>query len=103
MAKMRKIRCWGCHSLDVIKWGKQGGKQRYKCKNCGLLLTRNNSLTSYRNRFVWFRLWIEGKQTFSELAKRSGYSEHPKTLLLFLFGKVSKMENQKFRESKFTD
>jgi len=98
MAKTRKIRCWGCHSLDVIKWGKQGGKQRYKCKNCGLLLTRNNSLTSYRNRFVWFRLWIEGKQTFSELAKRSGYSE--RTLKRYFYSYLEKYPRWKIRSSE---
>ncbi len=59
MSKTRKIRCWGCQSIDVIKWGKRLEKQRYKCKNCGLLLTRNNKDTSVRNRFIWFRLWIE--------------------------------------------
>ncbi|WP_449353821.1 IS1/IS1595 family N-terminal zinc-binding domain-containing protein [Algoriphagus antarcticus] len=25
-----------------MKWGKQGGKQRYKCKNCGILFTGSN-------------------------------------------------------------
>ncbi|WP_455423593.1 IS1/IS1595 family N-terminal zinc-binding domain-containing protein, partial [Belliella aquatica] len=25
-----------------MKWGKQAGKQRYKCKNCGILFTGSN-------------------------------------------------------------
>ncbi|MFM2292487.1 MAG: hypothetical protein RIS29_2300 [Bacteroidota bacterium] len=28
MSKTRKTRCWSCQSLDVIRWGKQLGKQR---------------------------------------------------------------------------
>ena len=38
MLKTRKKRCWGCGSLDVIKWGKQNiaihrglSKEHYKC------------------------------------------------------------------------
>lgn len=75
MRKTRKIRCWGCQGLDVIKWGKQGGKQRYKCKCCGLLLTRNNKALASRNRFNWFKEWILGKQTLAQLSRKSGYSE----------------------------
>ena len=30
---------------------------------------------SRSNRFIWFREWITGKQTFSQLVKDSGYSE----------------------------
>lgn len=33
----------GIKSLDVIRWGKQSNKQRFKCKNCGLLFTDNRS------------------------------------------------------------
>lgn len=75
MQKSRKIRCWCCQSLDVIKWGKQSGKQRYKCKNCGLLITRNNKDQSLRNRFIWFREWVVGKQTLSQLVNKSPYSQ----------------------------
>ena len=75
MYKTRKIRCWACGSLDVIKWEKQNGKQHYQCKNCGIYLTRNNKSTSQRNRFVWFLEWIEGKQTFFQLTRKTGYSQ----------------------------
>lgn len=74
MQKTRKTRCWGCHSLDVIRWGFQQGKQRFKCKNCGLLFTRNKPEQSKRNRLVWFREWIVGKQTFEQISEESGYS-----------------------------
>ena len=34
MAKTRRERCPYCGFLDVIKWGRRDGHQRYKCKNC---------------------------------------------------------------------
>lgn len=37
MPKTRRVRCPYCGFLDVIKWGKQCGYQRYKCKNCDIL------------------------------------------------------------------
>ena len=74
MLKTRKYRCWVCGSLDVIKWGIRNGKQRFKCKECGALNTRKNQKVSQSNRFVWFRLWIVGKQTLEQLSQSSGYS-----------------------------
>lgn len=61
--------------MDLIKWGKQGGKQRYKCKNCSILLSASNKAVSTANRIVWFKNWVIGRQTLSQLAKASGYSE----------------------------
>ena len=75
MAKTKKYRCWVCGSLHVIKWGKRNGKQRFLCKDCGALNTRTNQGVSRSNRFIWFRKWITGKQTFSQLETESGYSE----------------------------
>ena len=75
MGKTNKSRCWSCSSLEVIRWGKQKGKQRFKCKNCNLLFTRSNISVSRKNREVWFREWIVGKQTFKQLIIKSGYSE----------------------------
>jgi mutator family transposase len=60
--------------LDVIRWGKRGGKQRFKCKNCGVLFTRNDSAQRLENRFVWFRKWILERQTFKTLSRDSGLS-----------------------------
>ncbi|WP_445083360.1 IS1/IS1595 family N-terminal zinc-binding domain-containing protein, partial [Algoriphagus sp. oki45] len=37
-----------------MKWGKQAGKQRYKCKNCGILFTGSNPSVARSNQFVWF-------------------------------------------------
>lgn len=70
-----KFRCWACKSLATIKWGKQLGKQRYKCNSCGILSTRTNVGVRRKNCEVWFREWIVGKQTFSQLVIKSGYSE----------------------------
>jgi AraC-like DNA-binding protein len=61
--------------LDVIRWGKRSGKQRYKCRQCGLLYTHNNVAVSKSNRFAWFKLWVAGRQTIRQLQKVSGYSE----------------------------
>jgi hypothetical protein len=61
--------------LAVIKWGVQRGKQRFKCKACGIFFTRVNRRVSEKNREVWFREWIVGKQTFAQLVSKSGYSE----------------------------
>lgn len=73
--KARKARCWSCGSLEVIRWGTQQGKSRFKCKQCGILFCRGKPELSARNRLVWFRQWIEGKQTFTQLRDQSGYSE----------------------------
>jgi hypothetical protein len=75
MEKTRKFRCWACGSLAVIKWGKRQGKQRFQCKNCGVFSTRTNTAVSKKNRDIWFREWIVGKQTFMQLVVKSGYSE----------------------------
>jgi NAD-dependent SIR2 family protein deacetylase len=73
--KLKKKRCWGCKSLDVIKWGKRENKQRFKCKNCGLLFTRNRLEQRLKNRFVWFEKWILERQTYKTLTRYSGYSK----------------------------
>lgn len=73
--KTRKMRCWSCGSLAVIRWGTQSGKSRFKCKQCGILFCRKKPELGARNRFVWFRQWIEGKQSFKQLVVQSDYSE----------------------------
>lgn len=60
--------------MDVIRWGKQLGKQRFKCKNCGILFTRNDSAQRIENRFVWFKKWVLERQTFKTLSRDSGLS-----------------------------
>jgi hypothetical protein len=60
--------------LDIIGWGKRLGRQRFKCKNCGVFFTRNDPSQRLENRFVWFRKWILERQTFKTLGRDSGLS-----------------------------
>ncbi len=69
-----KKRCWACGFTSSIKWGKQAGKQRYKCKNCGILFTGSNNGVKKSNQFIWFKKWVIERWTLIQLAKSSGYS-----------------------------
>jgi hypothetical protein len=60
--------------LDLIGWGKRLGRQRFKCKNCGVFFTRNAPGQRLENRFVWFKKWILERQTFKTLSRDSGLS-----------------------------
>lgn len=60
--------------MEVIRWGKQLAKQRFKCKNCGILFTRSDSNQKLENRFVWFRKWVLERQTFKTISRDSGLS-----------------------------
>lgn len=73
--KSLKKRCWSCGSLSVIRWGKQVGKQRFKCKECGLFFTGNDSLQRIENRFIWFKKWVLERQTYKTLQRDSGLSK----------------------------
>ena len=64
----QKKSCWGCSSNKVIRWGTQNGKQRYKCKNCGLIFQRNNKHVSDANRFIWFEKWIKDRRVYRTLS-----------------------------------
>lgn len=59
----------------MIKWGFQEGKQRYKCKNCGMLFNGSNPKTGFTNKQVWFKAWVLGRQTIKQINFDSGYSE----------------------------
>lgn len=72
--KRQKKRCWACGSLAVIRWGVQSGKQRFKCKNCGIFFTRHDPDQRLENRFIWFKKWILERQTFKTLGRDSGLS-----------------------------
>lgn len=61
--------------MAVIGWGKQQGKQRFKCKNCGILFTQNRPLQRFHNRFIWFKKWILERQTYKTLIRDSGLSK----------------------------
>ena len=57
---------FGCYRV-----GKQLGKQRFRCSNCGILIARNDPLPKSENRFIWFRKWILERQTFKTLSRES--------------------------------
>jgi hypothetical protein len=61
--------------MEVIRWGRQAGKQRFKCKSCNLLFTSGNTAVSQSNRFVWFQDWVVGRQTIRQISFESGYSQ----------------------------
>lgn len=75
MGSKRHLRCPHCGFLETIKRGKRAGYSRYSCKNCGSYFTDRRSSVSRKNKEVWFREWIVGKRTFSQLACDSPYSE----------------------------
>jgi hypothetical protein len=60
--------------LTIIRWGKQCDKQRFKCKNCGVLFTRNAPEQRLVNHFTWFKKWILERQTYKTLRRDSGLS-----------------------------
>ena len=74
MAKCRKKRCPFCGFLDTIKNGKQCGKTRYFCKNCGSYFTDSRKNISDQNKFVWFVHWVRDKQSIQQIAHQSKYS-----------------------------
>lgn len=95
---IKKKRCWACGSLDTIKWGKQHNKQRFKCKDCGVLFTCKNSSVLISNKFIWFEKWVIGRRTIGQLVKESGYSE--KTLRRLFANYLSKPPKLSFYPSE---
>ena len=76
MAAPRRKRCPHCGFLETIKWGRQGGHQRYKCKNCDTCFTSRRKDVSSANRFIWFKWWVLRKQTVAEISQMSCHSSH---------------------------
>lgn len=60
--------------MEVIKWGFQNQKARFKCKQCGLLFSRQNKAVKQKNQFIWFEKWVLHRQTITYLSEESGYS-----------------------------
>ena len=56
------------------KWDIQLGKQRFKCKDCGLLFQWDNDAVKDSNRFIWFKKWIMERQVYRYLVRDSGTS-----------------------------
>lgn len=61
--------------MEVICWGKQLGKQRFKCKNCGIFFTQNRPEQKIQNRYVWFKKWVLERHTYKTLTWDSGLSK----------------------------
>ena len=61
--------------MEVICWGKQLGKQRFKCKNCGIFFTQNRPEQKIQNRYVWFKKWVLERHTYKTLTRDSGLSK----------------------------
>lgn len=61
--------------MEVICWGKQFGKQRFKCKNCGIFFTQNRPEQKIQNRYVWFKKWVLERHTYKTLTRDSGLSK----------------------------
>ncbi|MFQ6060550.1 MAG: DDE-type integrase/transposase/recombinase [Thermoplasmata archaeon] len=47
--KIDKVSCKFCESDNLIKWGKQNGHQRYRCKDCKHVFDDNGRLPRMRN------------------------------------------------------
>lgn len=52
-----------------IYWGIRNGKQRFKCKSCGLLFQCDNKVVKDKNRFTWFIKWIMERQIYRFLMR----------------------------------
>lgn len=61
------------------------GKQRFKCKNCGILFCRHAPYRRHQNRFVWFQKWILERQTYATLSRDSGLSRPTLQRLFYSF------------------
>jgi Transposase, Mutator family len=58
-----------------MAWGKRNGKQRFKCKSCGMMFTRDNPEVALANQFIWFEKWISERQVYKYLVRDSGLSQ----------------------------
>src|SRR5215218_2411578 len=52
----------------------RAGKQRFKCKNCGIFFTRNDPEKRTENRFIWFQKWVVERRTYATLSRDSKLS-----------------------------
>jgi hypothetical protein len=65
------------------------GRQRFKCKNCGILFTRNAPQQRFENRFVWFKKWVLERQTYKTLSRDSGLCNRTLQRIFYAFLKQS--------------
>ena len=59
----------------VQKWGKQNGKQRYRCADCYHNFIITNEGVKKANQFVWFYKWVMERQVYRHLVRDSGMSQ----------------------------
>ena len=59
-------KCFYCGSNNVVHNGFRGGKQRYKCKDCGRRFTGG----FHRDKSQVITDYVEGKQTLVQLATK---------------------------------
>ena len=59
----------------VQKWGKQNGKQRYRCADCYHNFIVTNEGVKKANQFVWFYKWVMERQVYRHLVRDSGMSQ----------------------------
>lgn len=83
MTKSSRVRCPQCTSLHVHKRGLRNGKPRFHCNRCDRNFTGSHSDISARNRFVWFRQWVEYGHMIEYISRRSGYS--PRTIKNYFY------------------
>ena len=55
------ISCKSCDSIEIVKNGNSYGKQRYKCKECGLNFVLGDKRIKYgaQDRFKVLKLYLE--------------------------------------------
>lgn len=63
-------KCFFCGSQNVVKYGKRGQTQLYKCKDC----ERRFSGGVHRDKSQVITDYVEGKQTLNQLASKYGVS-----------------------------
>lgn len=64
-----------CGSSNTHRKGKQEGKQRYQCQDCGAYFSFKNPKTKQCNQFVWFEKWIMERQVYKTLIRDSKMSQ----------------------------
>lgn len=74
-----------CGSKRIIKWGFQGGRQRYKCQRCHQLFVWKNKGKSLDKQKIWFKKWVVGRMTLEEIAKQKECSTRTIQRLFYIF------------------
>ena len=65
----------GVVKVSILFAGKKINKQRFECKNCGLLFTDNRPEQRLKNRFVWHKKKGHWTANLKTLIRDSGYSK----------------------------